>query len=283
VKPIILNYHNQYSSFQEVEEIYYEMTDYVVYKLKRNEYHACWKTTKEDMLKDRMFYNFKETKLLAIEPAFIIGPETPVLCRALRYGVAQKLEDLYTKYFSGIDQVVFKLKNSNEMMETLDEFSGFEEIKNDMDKENIALSPIKPHKAAVDSPEKAEIEFSSDNVVPRVLFKSPKKESPVKKLDTSEEIKCEHVAQDNFHLKQCLRVEKARSRINETKQKAKKEQIMLVELFELKAREANYDDMDIIGKARLQEEVEQLLVDNQEVYQNLSDYITFYNENRRIK
>ena len=87
IKPIVLNYHNQYSSFKETEEIYYELTDTVVHKVNNNKTHACWKTTDEEMKKDNMFYQFNSNKFEEIEPAFLVGPISPLLCRALRYGM----------------------------------------------------------------------------------------------------------------------------------------------------------------------------------------------------
>ena len=39
IKPVILDYHNQYSSFNEFEEIYYEFTKTVVHKVENNEMH----------------------------------------------------------------------------------------------------------------------------------------------------------------------------------------------------------------------------------------------------
>ena len=109
VKPIILNYHNQDNNLTQVEEIYYELNESVVYKRTRKN-HLCWKTTREEMARDRMYFNFKDDTLIEIEPAFMLGPEPPVLCRALRYGVTHKLEDLYSPYLNGIDQLVYKLK-----------------------------------------------------------------------------------------------------------------------------------------------------------------------------
>ena len=32
IRPIVLNYHNQYSSFKETEEIYYELSETVIHK-----------------------------------------------------------------------------------------------------------------------------------------------------------------------------------------------------------------------------------------------------------
>lgn len=109
VKPIILNYKNQYSNSRQKVEICYELNDSVLYK-KTKQDHLCWKTTKEDMAKDRMYFNTKEERLIEIEPAFMLGPEPPILCRALRNGVTLKLEDLFTPYLNGIDQLVHKLK-----------------------------------------------------------------------------------------------------------------------------------------------------------------------------
>lgn len=79
ITPIILNYHNQYSSFKETEEIFYEMSETVVHKFENNKTHLCWPTNLEDMEKDNMFYSFKNHKLVEIEPPFLMGSESPVL------------------------------------------------------------------------------------------------------------------------------------------------------------------------------------------------------------
>jgi hypothetical protein len=99
IRPIVLNYHNHYNSMQETEEIYYELTDIVVHKVVNNKSHKCWKTSEEDLKNDNIFYSFKYSKLHEIEPAFLIGPESPVLCRALRYGMCLKLEEMYSQYY----------------------------------------------------------------------------------------------------------------------------------------------------------------------------------------
>ena len=79
VKPIIVNYHNQYSSVNEVEEIYYELTDSVIYKKTNNEQHVVWDKDIDAMKRDHMYYHFKHEKLVKTEPAYFIGPETPLL------------------------------------------------------------------------------------------------------------------------------------------------------------------------------------------------------------
>jgi hypothetical protein len=176
VKPIILNYHNQYNSLKQVEEIYYELTDSVVYKLSRNN-HLCWKTTMEDMAKDRMYYNFEEESFIEIEPAFMLGPEPPILCRALRHGVTLKLEDLYSRYLTGIDQVVHKLRFTQTEMNDNDLPDCDEEVK-EFEKENYDFSPLKPV-----------VGKSSKLKLKRCQTMKLTEASPIKKLDTSEDIK----------------------------------------------------------------------------------------------
>ena len=301
VKPIILNYHNQYNSLNEMEELYYELTDSVIYKIKRNSEHFWWKTTKEDMFRDRMYYNFKEEKFKEIEPAFMIGPEPPVLWRALRYGVSLKLEDLYTQYLAGIDQIVHKLRNEVTEESEEDEFeelkfdkiSDFEksepdeELKEEFNKENYDISPIKENISIPSSPQKV---LPHENLGNKSLkFKrcqtmKIKEVSPIKKLDTTEEIKWEYVPVENYHYQQWVRVEKARKNINEVKKRAKKEAIMLNELFKIKAEEHNFYDLkDNISKLLFSSEFQEIVAQNSDVYENLSKYIIFHYENKRVK
>ena len=63
IKPVILDYHNQYSSFNEYEEIYYELTKTVVYKLENNGLHKWWSNNIKSLEKDKIYYHFKQEKL----------------------------------------------------------------------------------------------------------------------------------------------------------------------------------------------------------------------------
>lgn len=283
VKPLIVNYHNHYSSFKEVEEIYYERTNSVVYKYQRNDCHICWETDKERMVKDRMFYSFKTDKLVATKPAFLLGPETPLLCRALRYGLTLKLEDLYMQYESGIDLIVHKMRDKpvdpqkvKKAMEA--DFELFdqpnpneEEVKLEVEFDNCQLSPIKGDRGDVaDSNEKPARASSVSNV------------SEPQILDTTAELKCNLVDSDNFHFKRCEKVAKVKANANETKTKAKKEQIMLNELYNIQMSKLDYDGSPYITQMLFQGEIKQLLIDNHEVYDNLSKYIVFSEENKRF-
>lgn len=98
ITPLCLNYHNQDNSLKETEEIYYELTNTVVHKVINNKSHPCWVATHEELEADRIFYPFKESKFKEVDPAFLIGAESPVLCRALRYGMCLKLEEMYAQY-----------------------------------------------------------------------------------------------------------------------------------------------------------------------------------------
>lgn len=40
IHPVVLNYHNQYSSFMETEEIFYELSSMVVHRVENNESHS---------------------------------------------------------------------------------------------------------------------------------------------------------------------------------------------------------------------------------------------------
>jgi len=107
VKSIILNYHNQYSSIKEHEEIFNEMTGGVIYKIQNSKFHYIWlNATVKEMEKDNMYYEFDEDHLVQLNPAFLCNLELPVLIRALRYGVALKLEDLFSDYVKNIETCI---------------------------------------------------------------------------------------------------------------------------------------------------------------------------------
>ena len=62
VKPLILNYHNQYNKTERVEEVFYERTGRVLYKMKTEENHNIWPTNKEQMKVDKMYDEFEKEK-----------------------------------------------------------------------------------------------------------------------------------------------------------------------------------------------------------------------------
>lgn len=104
VRSIILNYHNQYSTLKEHEEIFNEMTGGVIYSVNNSGLHLIWgDATIEEMEKDKMYYGFKNKKLMPMKPAFLCSMESPLLCRALRHGITLKLEDLFTEYIKNIE------------------------------------------------------------------------------------------------------------------------------------------------------------------------------------
>ena len=106
VKPVILNYHNQFSSTDEMEEVFYEKTGWILYLTRQNDRHLIWQgATKEDMKKDSMIYEFLDKKLEQVNP-IIQNIECPMICWALRYGATLKLEDLYTQFAKTIEIVV---------------------------------------------------------------------------------------------------------------------------------------------------------------------------------
>ena len=114
VRSIIVNYHNQYSVLKEHQEIFNEMTGGVIYKVQSSGLHLIWgDATIKEMEKDKMFYNFKDKKLMPMNPSFLCTLETPLLCRALRYGVSLKLEDLFTDYAKNIETCISLLGQSS--------------------------------------------------------------------------------------------------------------------------------------------------------------------------
>mmetsp|Transcript_24313 Transcript_24313/g.24230 ORF Transcript_24313/g.24230 Transcript_24313/m.24230 type:complete len:179 (+) Transcript_24313:683-1219(+) len=114
VRAIILNYHNQYSTMKEHEEIFNEMTGGVIYKIENSKLHYIWdKSSLKEMQNDKMYYEFDKDDLVQLKPAFLCSLELPILTRALRYGVAMKLEDLFTDYIKNIDTCVALLTTSS--------------------------------------------------------------------------------------------------------------------------------------------------------------------------
>ncbi|CAI2360411.1 unnamed protein product [Moneuplotes crassus] len=307
VKPIILNYHNQVSSLNEMEEIYYELSDSIIYNLTRNGEHLIWKTTCEEMTKDRMFYNFKEEKLKFVEPNYLLGPEPPLLCRALRYGVTLKLEDLYTPYSQGIDQIVHKLQNTfteeTEMITEVnvkdensfdnelefDQVDQIEETKDfDADKENVNLSPISSLRSSLDDSQKhipsAGFKMKKSLKLARCNTVKISQTTPMENCDIDCDIKCNFVPATNYHYQQVARVEKARKIITEVKKKARQEQEMLNELYSIKAKQHKYEEMtENISRLIFTQELHQLMIDDKELYENLENYMIFHHENKRVK
>ena len=97
ISPLILNYHNHYNKSQHVEEIFYERTGRVIYQVETAK-HFCWKATREELIRNRIFYEFKDKDLVQLEHPFLGLIETPLVLRALRHGVMLKLEDLYMPF-----------------------------------------------------------------------------------------------------------------------------------------------------------------------------------------
>ena len=123
VKAIILNYHNQYSTIKEHEEIFNEMTGGVIYKIVNNKFHYIWDNTSvKEMEVDKMYYSFKEKNLVQLKPAFLCSLELPMLTRALRYGVALKLEDLFTDYAKTIETCIALLSRTSKKGDSGDDY-----------------------------------------------------------------------------------------------------------------------------------------------------------------
>ena len=126
VRAIILNYHNQYSSIKEHEEIFNEMTGGVIYKIHNSKLHFIWEnSTVKEMEKDKMYYSFDEDHLVTLNPAFLCSLELPLLTRALRYGVAMKLEDLFTDYVKNIETWIALLGRNSKKGSENDEFGDY--------------------------------------------------------------------------------------------------------------------------------------------------------------
>ena len=155
------------------------------------------------MVKDRMFYSFNTEKFIEVEPTFLLGPETPLLCRALRYGTVLKLEDLYTQYSSSIETVVHKLncKKSEESNDNL--FTNEGELREEklIHEEEVKLE------SSDKKPEEPEfIEESKDTFEPpsRIIKhqESPLKTMNISTIDPSQsDVICCYVNPENYHIK----------------------------------------------------------------------------------
>ena len=67
--------------------------------------HFCWKATREELVSNRIFYEFKDKDLVQLEHPFLGLIETPLVLRALRHGVMLKLEDLYMPFIQAVDMI----------------------------------------------------------------------------------------------------------------------------------------------------------------------------------
>ena len=131
VRSIVLKYHSMGSSFKEYEMIFNEITEGMIYRVNNTSLHPIWDgTTVKEMEKDKMFYSFKDKKLVPLKPSFLCSMDSPVLCRALRNGIALKLEDLFTDYIKNIEICISLLGINNKKEDAIpDDFSN-DEIQN---------------------------------------------------------------------------------------------------------------------------------------------------------
>jgi hypothetical protein len=58
---------------------------------------------------------------------------------------------------------------------------------------------------------------------------------------------------------------------------------MLLELFRIKAEEADFENIRNIEKIIFANEFNKFIQEHQEIYSNLSKYIIFHFENKRVK
>ena len=98
VRAIILNYTNTLNRADQTEEVFNEMSGRTILRLVNDGLHGIWETTPAQMERDRLFYSFPEGHIFMHKPEFMVGRETPLLVRALRYGVALRLEEIYDVY-----------------------------------------------------------------------------------------------------------------------------------------------------------------------------------------
>ena len=98
VRAIILNYTNALNRAEQTEEVFNEMSGRTILRLVNDGLHGIWETTPAQMERDRLFYSFPEGHIFMHKPEFMVGRETPLLVRALRYGVALRLEEIYDVY-----------------------------------------------------------------------------------------------------------------------------------------------------------------------------------------
>lgn len=76
---------------------------------------------------------------------------------------------------------------------------------------------------------------------------SAKSTSPVKSYNALERPVIQLVPATNYHYKRAKRAEEHRLKVQEIKKKAKKDQVKLIELYNLKLAEQGYDDLDHVS------------------------------------
>lgn len=253
IKPLVLNYHNQYSSFKETEEIFYERSSTVINKAENNKFHSCWTEDVEELEKDNMFYNFKTDKLNLINPPFLVdGTESPLLCRALRYGMWLKLEEMLAQYSEV--KTIFNQSELDQELREINEGLDFE-IE---DKENIPAEESKHTQEYVKRDSYSVIDHSAE---------FDQKYNLIKPKDP--------------HLLTVKKMQMNKFSWNETKKKAGKEQQMLIEFYSANVEEIENKDNGV-DKFFFQTHLHELLTDNQEIFENLSKHVIFSEENRRF-
>ena len=177
-----------------------------------------------------------------VEPAYFIGPETPLLWRALRYGLVLKLEDLYTPYVSSIELIVHKIKNQpaeDPEIDELDFLQGdkenqpIEEVKHldeefeDLGDEHL-ISPVKEKVEDYENPplrhmaETMQLGQIPDPVcISPVKQKSACSQSPSKAYNSLDRSVAQLVDPNNYHLKRSRKADLNHQNVMSVKSKAK--------------------------------------------------------------
>jgi uncharacterized protein YdcH (DUF465 family) len=155
VRSIILKYHNENARFKEFEEIYNEMNCGTIYKVNNTNLHPIWDgATVKEMQKDKMFYNFKDKKLTPLKPAFLCNMDTPLLCRALRNGLALKLVDLFSDYTKSITMHISLLGRTNVKKGGLDPEDFIHESNDEINSSMSTICSIKDQDKAISASQK---------------------------------------------------------------------------------------------------------------------------------
>ncbi|CAI2364370.1 unnamed protein product [Moneuplotes crassus] len=266
IHPVVLNYHNQYSSFKETEEIFYELSSMVVHRVENNKTHSCWNADIEEMKKDNMFYHFKFDKLKEIDPPFFAeGTETPLLLRALRYGMCLKLEEMMAQYNEV--KAIFSQDDVNQQLQEINEGLDFDSDLNDQ-KENI--SPMKEESKEMEKIQRME-KFDSCRT------NQKEDDNYSKQFDKKYHL----IDQNNPHFKKIKKTHLNKINCEEIKKKAAREQKMLVEFYSSNEEELASRDKGL-DQFFFQAHLHELLTENQEIFENLSKYIIFSEENKRF-
>ena len=125
---VIINYHNHFTSLDEVEEIFIEspsMSGLVLFRKSNTEGKPIWldNPTTKQMIKDGMYYSFPINKMQTMKPKLWVVGETPHLAWALWNAMALSLEDHFHHYEKEVSMCAWEIGTKRQHLTTFESFS----------------------------------------------------------------------------------------------------------------------------------------------------------------